>query len=198
MEELQRIGDLWNKAINVPDASNDIYQFHRMKLVGQHAAELKRLINNLFQQSKRNIFELHLHLVENSVDYKDKKKFSNALFITETFCDWYAACERERKKLKEEHFMDECSTCCICKSNEALNLRAFDVATRYHLNLFSKFYEIYKFNEFNHLVEKSALERLASYHFSEQAMLLGLLQIQDKWDVKKVLIVEFFTLIKFL
>jgi hypothetical protein len=172
MEFQTKIKDLWSKALRTNSGEDEaIYTYHKVKLNSACMYEIIKLLNESFRSNRDNLFDTHLTLVENCFDYKEKKRCTLTLFITEKFLDWL-------RSRKEE----------LVNKGEEMLLRAFDVSTAHHLNLFTSFSTIYKFLNFKDLLKEKTLKCLKKFNFSEQALILGELKLQEIYSIREVII----------
>ena len=184
MELLDKLKELWLQALRVDNSDGDnggTYSFHKVKLNTVRMQEIIKLLHDSFSShdSNNKVHEHHLILVENCFDYKEKKRCTLSLFLTEKFTDWLNA--KNKKESEKE-------SPAIVTIGEELVFKAFDVSTAHHLNLFSNFSNVYKFLNHKNLLKEKTLSCLKRLTYSDQALLLGELQLQEIYSVRELII----------
>ena len=106
-------------------------------------------------------------------DYKEKKRLTLTLFLTEKFTDWLKSKGDQNLKMP---------------ASEEIVLRAFDVSTAHHLNLFVSFSSIYKFFTFKSSLKDKTLKILKKSNYSDQALILGELQLQEIVELRDLVV----------
>ena len=188
MELLDKIKDLWLKALRNNDEDTRIRYFHKLKLNSEYANEIDQLLKEYFSQYSKDYFHKHLILVERCFDYTENKRGTLALYITEIFLELIkeqnylhaankSTDEQKQSSMTHEEYLDE-----------KIVLRAFDISTAHHINLFLCFSNIYKFVNYKYLLKETTIERLENFCFSEKALLLGELELQEICNIKELII----------
>ncbi len=184
---MQQYDNLWQMAINIQSEDDDTFNFNKLRLNRQYVIQIDNYLKTIFQQcSNENLYDLHLNLTELCSDYKINSKHTKVLYLAQLFQTWLFGALKHAAKINRVHLYDFCQYSCLCCFNELHIQRAFDLSTRYHLNLFYIFIKIYKFSDYAYLIQNMAIERYQQFTYSDQAVLLGELHLQNFIDIRQV------------
>jgi hypothetical protein len=189
MNHIDKINELWSKALRVNSNEITIRCFYRSKLNSIIATELEKHIEKLFDKAEENIYNVHLTLVE--LSYEFKRNPSCGLFITEVFTNWIRMSQYEKRKLKLEHMLEACNTSdvCLCVFDKMILTRAFELALMHNLAFLNHFKKIYEFNTNGHLLETMLNEKIENLNYTAKATLLGDLSLQNHYNNPEDLII---------
>lgn len=182
---------MWNKSVVSQDSRSEpvnVQLFHKARLVTSSYHDIIDYLKEEFQNTKQNVFELHLYLVENCLDHNDVHKLASAFMVNHAFIEWRNQIRNVNRKKNAEHLTSACSEdVCNCKTNDLIISNAFKLAVRKnYITLLGSFNKIYNFNENYHLLQTDTVNCIAKLNYTDQATLIGELQVQDKFNVENV------------
>ena len=115
--------------------------------------------------------------------------FASACLINHAFVEWRNQIRNIIKKKNTTHLTSSCKdeNECYCTLNDSIIKTAFNlVVTRRNMNLLSSFNKIYNFNENYHLLQPTTVNYMSKLNYTDQATLIGELQVQEKFDIENV------------
>ena len=193
----------WSESI-VSDKRPNAVAFHKARLDATLYQDMLDYMKEEFYNSKQNVFEMHLFLIQKCLDNKDSQfKQASMFFVNQAFIDYYNQLKNVCKKSMatgenakiEKHFTINCKDqeqICFCTKNEEIVLKAFNlVVERRCLNLLSSFNKIYNFIEHLDHLKPHIINHMNNLKCVDQAILLGELQIQQNFSLDEVIILFF-------
>jgi hypothetical protein len=184
---------MWSKSVVNPstDVKNvtNVQIFHKARLNSIQYHDMIDYLKEEFCNTKQNVFEMHIFLVENCLDKNDLHKFASACLINHAFVEWRNQIRNIIKKKNTTHLTSSCKdeNECYCTLNDSIIKTAFNlVVTRRNMNLLSSFNKIYNFNENYHLLQPTTVNYMSKLNYTDQATLIGELQVQEKFDIENV------------
>ena len=188
----------WSESI-VSDKSPNAFAFHKARLDATLYQDMLDYMKEEFYNSKQNVFEMHIFLIQKCFDNKDSQfKQASMFFINQAFIDYYNQLKNVCKKsmtTNEKHLTINCQEkeqICFCTKNNEIVLKAFNlVVEKRCLNLLSSFNKIYNFIEHLDHLKPHIINHMDNLKCVDQAILLGELQIQQNFSLDEV-IVKFF------
>lgn len=168
-----------------------VYQFHRAKIDLASFHDMVDFLKEEFTQSKQNVYELHLYLVEKCLDdVPDSTRLAGAALVSHAFTGWKNQMTNASKRKTSDHLLPSCKeTICNCKLNETLVQNAFNLVLKRSMSLLTPFNKIYNFTtNYTTLLEPIALNHLTKLNYIDQANLIGELNLQDKLDLERIVV----------
>ncbi len=198
---------LWSKSLINPSCADNknAVNFHRARLDHKLYQDMLEFLKREFYNSSQNIYDMHLYLVERSLNNANCPfKNASALFINQAFVEFYNQLRNHGKKNTSEtkgpinnkyHLTKSCkimesstnAEICYCFKNEEHVLKAFNLTVEKNLSLFSSFNKIYSFVEFIELIKPNMMSSMNKLNYSDQAILIGELQLQEHFELEKVI-----------
>jgi len=180
---------MWSKSVISQDNNNmtNVQIFHKAKLINSCYHDMIDYLKEEFYNTKQNVFELHLYLVENCLDHNEVHKLASAFMINNAFVEWRNQIRNLNRKKNIEHLTSTCKEdVCNCKTNDLIISNAFNLAIRKNITLLGSFNKIYNFNDNYHLLQAEAVNCISKLNYTDQATLIGELQVQDKFNIENV------------
>ena len=180
---------MWSKSVISQDSNNgtNVQIFHKAKLINSCYHDMIDYLKEEFYNTKQNVFELHLYLVENCLNHNEIHKLASAFMINYAFVEWRNQIRNLNRKKNIDHLTGTCKEdVCNCKTNDLIILNAFNLAIRKNITLLGSFNKIYSFNENYHLLQTETANCMPKLNYTDQATLIGELQVQDKFNIENV------------
>lgn len=194
---------LWNKSLVDPSDKNANSQFfQKARIDSGMFQDMVDLLKEEFYNSKHNIFEMHLYLIERSLNNKEcPYKIASAAFINQAFIEYHNQVKNASKrntKTTEPAVENKCnnltSNCqidadiCNCEKRQQSVLKAFEVACGKNMPMLGSLNKVYKFTAHLDYLRPTILTYMDKINFSDQALLVGELQIQESFSMEKIVI----------
>lgn len=219
----EKFNILWNKSLLDPSNKNSNSQFfQKARIDSGMFQDMVDLLKEEFYSSEQNVFEMHLYLIEKSLNNKVNFQFelnfnskrikiiikfkecpykiASASFINQAFIEYYNqiknTCKRKNSEKQTEkkkiHLTITCQEddeqLCNCLKSQETVLRAFEIACGKNMPMLGSLNKVYRFNDHLEYLQPTLRSYLAKINYSDQALLLGELQIQENFDLEKIVV----------
>lgn len=189
----EQFKSMWSKSIITSPLDKNVQIFHRAKLNTNLFHDMIDYLKDEFYNSKQNVFLMHLFLVEqcldSSYDSNHMHKVASASLINYAFVEWRNQIKNLNKKKNTEHLTSTCKEdVCNCRIDALIITDAYKLVVKKNINMLSSFNKIYNFTDNYHLLQAITTTHIQKLHYSDQAALIGELQVQDKFNIEHIII----------
>lgn len=170
---------------------SQIHSYQGAKLDNNSFHDIIDYLKEEFYQSKQNVFEMHLYLVEKCLENdKDMHRVASASMVSNAFLEWKNQMINANKRKNTEHLVANCKdNICVCKTNDILIRDAFSLVIRRNIKLLGSFNKIYNFtSNYVNLLEPITQNHISKLNYSDQAILIGELNLQDKFNLEDIVV----------
>lgn len=190
---VERFGILWISCFETKNVNNQklIPVTNRIRILEDDAAEIEQFLWDEFMNSKNNIYQLHLDLIEYYQSVQVVNSDACIIFLNRTFEAWW---KQQFNRIKRNvsknssHLMENCSySSCLCLIEPELVEKAFNLAIK-KIFLLNSLNKIYKFEENFQLLKPKIDYFLDNTVTINRVKLISELKLNDlyKIDYEKV------------